>query len=102
MLNDTIYVGDIASDICQDTNYKRNLPCKEYDTIEIMVSENKAKYYMNDATKVTIFIFPIIEKMKNKESKFQIAIAAKDLLSDYEQDEELTIFTRLDTADFYE
>lgn len=100
MSSDTIYAGDIVTGICQDTNYKQNVHWKEYDTVEILLSENKAKYYINYATKVTIVLFPIEEI--NKESKRQLAIAAKELLSDYEEDEELTIFTRLDAEDFYD
>jgi hypothetical protein len=101
MLNDTFYAGDFVSGVCQDTNYEQNVPCKEDDTVEILVSENRGKYIINDATKVTIILFPS-EEIKNKERKFQLAIAAKGLLWDYEQDEELTIFTRLDAEDFYE
>jgi hypothetical protein len=100
MLNDTIYAGDIVSDMCQDTNYKQNVTWKEYDTVEILLSENKAKYPINHAAKVTIVLFPIEEI--NKESRRQLALAAKELLRDYEEDEELTIFTRLDAEDFYD
>ena len=101
MLNDTIYAGDVVPNTSQYSNLDQFFPRKEYDTVEILVSENRARYRVNDVTNVTIILLPI-EEIKNMESKLQLAIAAKGLLWDYEQDEELTIFTRLDAEDFYD
>lgn len=101
MLNDTIYAGDVVPNISQYPNRDQIGPRKEYDTVEILVSENRARYRVNDVTNVTIMLLPI-EEIKNIESKLQLAIAANELLLDYEHDKELTIFTSIDFEDFYE
>ena len=42
------------------------------------------------------------EKEAEKQEEEELADAAKDLLEDYQTDKELTIFTELDSVDFYE
>ncbi len=62
------------------------------DRIQIM--EWIAKTIQNDAVKQ--------RKAEIKANKFSLAASAKLLLSDYENDKELTIFTTLDAENFYE
>ncbi len=42
------------------------------------------------------------EKEAERQEEEELADAARDLLEDYQTDKELTIFTKLDSVDFYE
>jgi len=42
------------------------------------------------------------EKEAERQEEEELADAARDLLEDYQTDKELTIFTELDSVDFYE
>ncbi len=42
------------------------------------------------------------EKEAERQEEKELADAARDLLEDYQTDKELTIFTELDSVDFYE
>jgi len=78
----------------KDFDLSRMFFAKEY------VNYNYTLNVMSESIKCPITLFILMPPSEENVGKKELTIAAKALYSDYKENNELTIFTALDTEDF--
>ncbi|MCX5885576.1 MAG: hypothetical protein NT096_06680 [Proteobacteria bacterium] len=77
---------------------------KDFDLSRMFFKEymnyNYTLNVMSESVKYPITLFILMPSSEENVGKKELTIAAKALYSDYKENDELTIFTALDTEDF--